>query len=340
MKAVEFLKKIECKVTRQEIERLERNIRVIEKGGLHSLNRRLFEGGRNVWDTFFEHNLAAQLLLSHEGALVIRYEPEEIVPPPDFRIVVEGITYWIQVKQLADLERENRKSSIVEEVKRRVRDIKVGLFFELKLVDGFNNEDIDALVTFLVAQASGYKEDEECYFEINGEPKASIKFWCPRKPLSSLTCGVSGDMKMVETTGLAVGQIRGSFRKAARVFNWNIDGNNINLIAVNVDRYCDIDICDALFGEEYDFSYGEKMSWARKEGGLFSSPDYKDKLVGVLAFRGQERCLVDEYFGMLYANGNFNDRIEDIRKVVSFEKCVRFNMRPPMGQGYFERLIP
>ncbi len=39
--------------------------------------------------------------------------------PPDFKVEIGGITYWIQMKDLSKLERENRQDKIIQKMKER-----------------------------------------------------------------------------------------------------------------------------------------------------------------------------------------------------------------------------
>src|SRR5438034_580138 len=110
--------------TDEDIQRLSKNIALLGSRGLDSLNKRLIEGGRKVWDTIAEHNFASQLALSQNSSVPIQYEPPEIKPPPDFKIEKEGIIYWLQMKKLAESERENRQKKIMKQIERMAEDIK------------------------------------------------------------------------------------------------------------------------------------------------------------------------------------------------------------------------
>ena len=44
---------------------------------------------------------------------------------------------------------------------------------------------------------------------------------------------------------------------------------------------------------------------------------------------------IADYAMILYMNDRFNHLLEDIKRLLSFEKVVYHNMRPPMEKGNF-----
>ncbi len=66
---------------------------------------------------------------------------------------------------------------------------------------------------------------------------------------------------------------------------------------MEADNKEDIDICDALFGTEYDeFRSDGYLGWNRKDDGLFRESDFSKKVAGVIAIkRKKERVKEIEY---------------------------------------------
>ena len=324
-----------------DIQKLSSHIRIIEERGLTKLNLRLLEGGRKVWDTFSEHNFAVELLLNHKEKIPIEYEPEEgLRRPPDFKIVVEGITYWVQMKRLSSLERENRRNKIVEKIKSAAKEIEIGMFFGCNLSEEFSETDVPELIDYLFNLEENPEEGKQYFFPNVENPKAKLDFWYPNKSeISVLTLGVSGDMDVVEETGLAKNQIKQSLINAAGAFEWDLNSNTINLIAMDADKHEDIDICDAVFGTEFEMiSSSGTHTWSRKKDGFFLLPDFSNKVGGVIALKRKYWSPVADCFATLYVNDVFKDRITDFAKLLSFSNIIYFNMRPPMGQGNFDIL--
>ena len=87
------------RATDEEIKVLAANMQLLQQRGLNKLNQRLMDGGRKIWDTFTEHNLAAKIARNHGPAAPILYEPEEegLTRPPDLKITIGETMYWIQV---------------------------------------------------------------------------------------------------------------------------------------------------------------------------------------------------------------------------------------------------
>ena len=84
------------------------------------------------------------------------------------------------------------------------------------------------LIDFLKVKSSNPEEGTKYGFPNSENPKAMVEFWRPNKSkISSLTLGISGDMDMVEETGLAKNQIKQSLINAAGAFEWDVDQNTI-----------------------------------------------------------------------------------------------------------------
>jgi hypothetical protein len=334
--ASSLFERISYPASQTEIEKLATNMRMLEDSGLEKLNRRLLEGRRNIWDTFSEHNLAVKLISYHKQNIEIIYEPEEgLRRPPDFKIVLEGLIYWIQMKRLSDLERENRRCKIVQKIRSEALNIKLGMFFGCDLSEYFSENDIFGFIDFL--KNTSKNPEDRYYFPNKDQPKATVTFWHPSKiKIDSLTLGYSGDMDIVEETGLGKNQIKQSLIKAASAFEWDVDKNTINFVAMDANKYDDIDLCDAVFGTEFELFNSGRHSWSREKDGFFLLPDYSNKVAGVIALKSEERSPVANFYATLYINNIFKDRISDFCKLLSFNNVIHYNQRPPMGKGNFD----
>lgn len=366
-------------VSEKEIKKLADNIALLEGRGLCKLNKRLMDIGRGeVWATIAEHNFAVILISQQCSTTPISYELEE--GQPDFKVEIEDVTYWIQMKDLAKLERENRQDKIIRQIKMAAKEIQVGRFFSCKLSDGFKESCLSKLIDFIKDKAVSAAEEEKFLFIGENNQRADIEFWSPGKiSLSELTLGDAGDLEIVEITGQIRKQIEGSLLNAVRAFNWEVNQKNINLIAMEADNKEDIDICDALFGTEHEIIGKDSHSWSRKDDGLFSQPDFSNKVAGVIAIKRKrdrneeisslsheqvvsrlsaeesefaktcgmtpetiKKALefkdptpIADYNRMLYMNNRFKHFHEDIERLLSFDKIVYEDMRPPMGNGNF-----
>jgi hypothetical protein len=145
-------------------------------------------------------------------------------------------------------------------------------------------------------------------------------------------------MDIVELTGVAKNQIKQSLINAAGAFEWDVNQNTINLIGMDADKHEDIDICDAIFGTEFEMFNQHSHTWSRKKDGFFLSSGFSSKVAGVIALKRKEWNPVSNYFTTLYVNSAFKDRIDDINRLLSFNNVIHFNMRPPMGQSNFDIL--
>jgi len=358
----------------EDVKKLADNMVLLQKRGLGKLNKRLIDSTRGVWATIAEHNFAVILVSKHCSTIQISYEPDiGSQRPPDFKVKIGGITYWLQMKDLAKLERENRQDKIIQQIKRDAKEIKVSKFFSCNLSDDFKEGCLPELINLIKDKAASAVEGERFLFTCKNNQKVKIEFWSAGKiALSELTLGYAGDLEIVEITGLAREQIKQSLLNAAGAFNWEVDQRNINLIVMEADNKEDIDICDALFGTEYELFVEGKHSWCRENDGLFRDSDFSRRVAGVIATKRKlERVNENEIFPLsddaaefaeycnmaheqikkalewkdsgpiadycliLYINNRFKYLLEDIKRLLSFDKVVYYNMRPLMGQGNF-----
>ena len=360
----------------EDITRLADNMALLEKRGLGKLNKRLRNSKRTreVLATIAEHNFAEILASHHSPTIPISYEPDiGLKRPPDFKLEIGEVTYWIQMKDLSKLERENRQDNMIKQIKREVSEIKVGKFFGCLLSDNFKESCLPELINFIKDKAVSAVEGDSLIFTGKNNQKAEIEFWSAGKiTLSELTLGVAGDLEIIEMPGLAREQIKQSLLNAVGAFDWEADRRNINLIVIEADSKEDIDIYDALFGTEYEIIGKDNHSWSRKDDGLFGKPDFSKHVAGVIAIKKrrervneneifplsadaakfaeycnmtQEQIIetlkwknpgpIADYSMILYMNSKFQHLLEDIKRLLSFDEVVYHNMRPPMGNRNF-----
>lgn len=338
--AKEVFEKAGYETTQEEIKKFGDNIAILDGRGLGQLNQRLQQGGRRVWDTIAEHNFAVDLVSQHRSAQV-EYEPSELSPPPDFKIQLNDITYWVQMKNSSALERENRQNRIIEQMRRSLEKVPIKKFFGCDLsaqfIDNAEEEDVELLTKFISEAASDGTEDKVHSCLLNNIKVAEVTFWYPQKiPLLGLSYGASGDLEMENITGFAKEQIKKSLIKATKAFGWEVSRNVINLIALDADRQDDIDLCDAIFGTEFDWAQGDRSGWSRQDDGFFHDNEVSKKILGVIILKKKERTQISGYEAMLYINDAFKDRLDDIKDFLPFTKIVYRNMRPKMGEGNFK----
>lgn len=327
-------------VTEEDMKKLAENMALLEKRKLGKLNERLKDNPRGVLATIAEHNFAVTLVSQHSSEIPICYETSEKQRPPDFKIKIGKITYWIQMKDLSKPERENKQDKLIQGIEKKAEEIKIGRFFSCMISDDFKESCLPELIKFIKDKAASASEEESLHFTGRDDQRAEIEFLSPQNnKLSQLTLGEAGDLKMVETTEQTKCQIKQSLLNAAKAFDWDVDEKNINLICMEADDEMDLDICDALYGTEFPgIRKGcSRPTWGRKDDGLFRNSDSLRKTVGVIAIKRKKRKLISDYNVFLYMNNSFRSRLEDVKKLLTFDKVVWCNMRPPMGHGNFLR---
>jgi hypothetical protein len=318
----------------EDIRDLSRNIILLEQRGLTKLNQRLVESGKKVWDTLVEHNFAVSMVSVLDPSVSICYEPTEgLQRPPDFKITKNAITYWIQIKNLSRLERENRQGKIIEEIGRQIEAIKIGKFLGCDLAEDFSQNNIAGLIAYISQIATRANEGEEFIFGNEASPKAKLEFWLPNRiSLSHLSLGVSGDIDMVDQTGFAKEQIKQSVRNASGAFDWSANEKNINLVGMDSESQKDIDVCDALFGTEFEGCRAGRHVWRRDLDGLFKNHPFNERIVGIIALRKKNKLVpISTYKMSFFLNEAFKNFEDYLMNLFPFEQIIRYNMRPPMG---------
>ncbi len=315
----------------QDVTSLAENMALIEATGLHALNRRLTQANRKVFDTIAELNVAA-MLIRHLGGSGIEYEPPDYgARPVDFRIRHREVAVHLQMKRFGDLERDNRRDAVLEQIKQRAARIDVRKFFGVALKEEFSENHVQALLDFLAATAPAAPDGHAYEFKVNGTVFGAVEFWAPKSvALPHLTLGVASNADVVNITGLATDQLKASMRKAAAAFTAPVDGKNINLVAAESDKHHDIDICNACFGTEEDlFGANGRHAWHRLGDGLFTEPASTERLAGVVVLRRPDRSRpVSAYEAFLFINEPHLKWADEIRSTIPIAKIVRYNMRP------------
>jgi len=290
----------------EKIKKLAENMILLEQRGLNKLNQNLINNRKKIWDFFAEHNFAIKLLSHLNEDIPISYEPHPGFRrrPIDFKIELGDITYWVQMKKLSTLERENRQDKIIQQIKRETTRINIGKFFSIKLSENFTEADVAGFLKFLEKSANNSEEGVEYVFPDTNQRKAIVEFWSPKnvKP-PHLTLRISSDADIVEITGSADNQIRGSLLNAAGAFKWNVDEKNINLVVMDAYRYHDRNICNAVFGTEFLIlnSNNPNIFFNRNNDGFFQQCEFSNRVAGVIAMRRKAKePISDCYFFALY----------------------------------------
>lgn len=318
-----------------EVERLEQQLALLSKYGLQKLNEALFNSTknntRNYLDFIAEHNFGAELVRFNGKDAPPAYEPDGFKRPPDFVVNKTGLSFYIQMKNLTDSERENRQSKLIESMKRSFEEITVGKFISLSFAEDFTANDSDLFISFLRESIESLPNNTDLQFPLSGNSKIKFSLYPPNTTqLQHLTVGISGNLEWVETTGEAEHQVKNSLTKAIGAFLWNTDEKNINVIAMEADRYDDIDISQAVFGtEKFLFLPNGSRAWTRDNDGFFYLPDYSPKICGVLALRRDGYALISSYVKTLYINERFIHMVDAVKSIIDIDKVLTVRDLPP-----------
>ncbi|MBT2764594.1 hypothetical protein J7E85_26015 [Paenibacillus sp. ISL-20] len=303
--------------------------------GLDKLNEALYNNTknniRNYTDFIAEHNFGAELIrYNNSSASSIAYEPDRFKRPPDFVINKDDVFFYIQMKKLSDSERENKQSKLIDSIKRSFEKITVGKFVSLSLSEDFNAGDANLFLSFLSASIESLPDNTDLQFPPKGSPKIVFALYPPNKiELQHLTIGTSGNLEWIETTGEAEQQVKNSLSKAIGAFLWNNDEKNINIIAMEADRYDDIDISQAVFGtEKFLFYTSGSRAWTRDDDGFFNNPDHSPKICAVLALRRTGHTLISRYKKTLFINERFLKIVDQVKSVIDIDEVLTMKDLP------------
>lgn len=171
------------KASDEDVRKLAENMALLEQRGLDKLNKRLVDATKHtkIFETIAEHNFAVMLISQNCAEIPISYEPDDLQRPPDFKVEIGGVTYWIQMKDLSKLERENRQDKLIQKIKEKAKEIKVGKFFSCMLSDDFKDGCLPELTNFIKDKTASAAEGESFVFTGKNNQKAEVKFWSPAK---------------------------------------------------------------------------------------------------------------------------------------------------------------
>ncbi|MDD2211700.1 MAG: hypothetical protein PHV56_01790 [Clostridia bacterium] len=311
----------------QEVDKLAVNMITVHNKGLYNLNENLIKSGRKVWDFIAEHNFAIELLKADRN-VPIEYEPNYKQKPPDFVVIKNGITFWLQMKKSAINERDNRQDKIFDSIAKRIENVKQAKLIELNISEQFTGADVVPLVSLIEEELVKNEDEKYFYYPNVGEPKAKFLFLSPNKiVLNHLKFGFIGDLDVIECTGEDSEQIRKGLLKASKAFDWDIDSKNLNLVVIEADNKKDDDIGEACFGTENIVAYPNgAISWSRMGDGFFNIPEYITKVAGVIIVRrDQSKPIPLSYSKTLFINEKYRDRIDEIEQVIYIDKVIGFS---------------
>lgn len=313
---------------------LAKNMVLVERAGLGQLNQRLRNARTKIFDTIAEINLAAALMRHLKDKATINYELNGFGNRPvDFAIQLGAVTFWLQMKRFANLQRENRRDQMLRTIAQRALLIPTTKFFDCALSETFVETDIPALEVHLATIAPA-SVDGQHYDFLLGELKARTEFWLPGSTkLKGLTLGSAGDLRPVDIAGLAADQVRGSLRNAVGAFSQPLSSTQINLLVAEADKYEDIDVGDACFGTETELLHvGAPPGWTREPNGVFREVELRDKVAGLLVMRRTDKSKpVCEYDTLLFVNEPYSHLVPSVQELLPIRFVARYNMRPEQG---------
>jgi hypothetical protein len=241
------------------------------------------------------------------------------------------------MKNLSNLERENRQSKLVDRIRQGVAQIPVGRYLTISIAEDFTEAEGQLLFSQLSEAATTAIDHVDYPFIIGGQQRGSYSLSWPRTAkLEVVTLVASADLEMIDLTGLAPTQIRGSLHKAARAFTWPVTPSVINLIALDCNMHDDIDLCDAIYGTEFDRFGPAGHSWSREPNGFFPADAPMTNVAGILSLRSIDRSPVSDYSIRCFINENHMDRLAEIERLLPMRPTIHYNMRPEPPNGTFD----
>jgi len=315
--------------TVRDIWALALNASYLEIAGLSKLNERLFAIKTNVFDTIAEHNFARMLQRRLWCSANLEYESADHgARPVDFRVSDRSVTFWLQMKRFAVLERENRRDKIFEKIRSEASKIKGNKYFGVSFSEGFSEAHVSPLLELLQRESAVDFPNLEQELSVNGDVVARVEFTSPKKAkLTHLTLGYGADVDAVNVTGLSTAQIRNGLRKSAGAFIHPVSDQNMNLLVAEADRQHDIDIANACFGTEYIWERSTGGGgWARRNDGVYREPFFSSHVVGLVVLRRQEKSLpISAYQATLYINEPHLARANLVQSRLGIEELIRYN---------------
>jgi hypothetical protein len=98
----------------------------------------------------------------------------------------------------------------------------------------------------------------------------------------------------------------------------------------------DIDLCDAIFGTEFDRIGPTGGSWSREPNGFFPLDAPRTNVAGILSLRAIDRSPVSDYSIRCFINEHHVDMLAEIEGLLPMKPTIHYKMRPEPPRGKFD----
>lgn len=259
-----------------------------------------------------------QMLRHNQDVQDLQYEPPDAKHPPDFRFLLQGVNFDMQVKRLHNTKNEITKLLFTRECERHLSSIPKPWFINFWVSDHFTRQHLNPFFVYL-KRSLGQFSIVRMFDTLLGEPQYSweqdgktlVQFSFMEK--NNKESGISpGIISLMGTENDLMGPIdtdafrRGIERllkKSRTSLTRPVSSTQANLLIMQSVRFpfADKEMPDALYGDELCEFWGQsdRTRYFRKPNGLFC-PNKFSNICGLILVPSQVWCFSDHFEGVYF----------------------------------------
>lgn len=281
-----------------------------------------------------------QMLRRNQDVQDLEYEPPETQNPPDFRFLLHGVSFDVQVKRLQNVTNELTKLIFKQECQRRLPDIPKPWFINFRISAHFTRQDLNPFFAFLkrsidqfspVATLDTLLGEPQYSWEQNGTTLVQFSFAEKRSKEPGIFPGIislmgteSDLMEPIDTAAFRK-SVERLLKKSRKSLIRPISPTQANLLVMQSVHFWFADkiMSAALYGDEC-------IGWHRARGsevfrqpnGLFR-PNNFSNINGLILVPSQVWCFSECFEGDYYLHSSHFQNIRGHPKPFEEMRFVR-----------------
>lgn len=274
----------EYELDKKEKDGLIKRAKVLEELKFYKLMENIIKNERKRLSFIAEMNVVYEIYkqLTLMGVdYILNYEEETKTGSPDLKLVINGMTIWIQIKRFEKLKTDNKNEKLMMKISEQLKKADKNLFYYLEHSEELSEDFVNDFIDFIMRQRDKILNETSFRIDNKSNQFIEIDFFKPYKlQVQHLTYGGSiGEGRLISEE--AEEHIRNSIFKALKSISWDYDEKTINIIAAENDEgndFEDIDFGNVIFGTEGEVLKNNRYYWQRSNDGLVHDPRVVKKL--------------------------------------------------------------
>lgn len=244
-----------------------------------------------AWDFLFEI-WVCRMLRANSQIQHLSYEPQDVSNPPDFRFVIDNVTFNMEVKRLTNTVNELTKTLFERECRKRLSKIPQPWFINFWISDHFERRHINNFFADVrtTIKNNGYTSNHKYGWPTNGQTLVEYLFIEKKNKAPGIVPGIieiHSDNIEVNVEAIRNG-VKRQIKRSQSGFTKPVSEHNSNVVIIQSDTYtwlANDTMEDVLYGDEAvtNILTSTSSEWRehRLSNGLFR-PEQFSKICGVI----------------------------------------------------------